>query len=153
MSLFQSSRICRVPLGACPLRWPTQDHFCNSPLPGFFQWGCGLGLGGFKPPQVIRKCEQGRKALLETWKGRSVSFSLFFLVISFVYFGRAGSSLLHRLSPLVTSCNAQASHRAGFSCCRAWALGTGALGVAACQLSSCGSQALEHRLRNRSTRA
>ena len=80
-------------------------------------------------------------------------FFFFFLVISFLYFGRGGSSLLHRLSLVVAICDAQASHRAVFSCCRAWALGTGASGVAACQLSSCGSQALEHRLRNRSTRA
>ena len=40
----------------------------------------------------------------------------------------------------------QASHCDGFSCCRAWALGTRASVVAACGLSGCGSWALEYRL-------
>ena len=46
-----------------------------------------------------------------------MSFSIFFfLITSFLYFGRAVSSLLRRLSPVVTSCDAQASHYGGFSC-------------------------------------
>ena len=47
----------------------------------------------------------------------------------------------------------QASHCGGFSCCRAWALGTWASVVVAHGLNSCGSQALERRLSNRGTRA
>ena len=43
-------------------------------------------------------------------------------------------------------CGAQASHCGGFSCCRAWALGTWVSVVVARGLSSCGSQALEFRL-------
>ena len=39
-----------------------------------------------------------------------------------------------------------ASHCGGFSCCGAQALGVRASVVVACGLSSCGSQALEHRL-------
>ena len=49
------------------------------------------------------------------WKVR-VFFYFFFLITSFLYFGRAASSLLRRLSPVVTSCDAQASHYGGFSC-------------------------------------
>ena len=43
-------------------------------------------------------------------------------------------------------CSAQASHCGGFSCCRAWALGTRASVVVTRELSSCGSRALERRL-------
>ena len=43
-------------------------------------------------------------------------------------------------------CGARASHRSGFSCCGARALGVRASVVAACGLSSCGSWALERRL-------
>ena len=43
-------------------------------------------------------------------------------------------------------CGAQPSHCSGFSCCRVWALGAWASVVVAHRLSSCGSQALEHRL-------
>ena len=39
------------------------------------------------------------------------------------------------------------------SCCKAWALGTRASVVVACGLSSCGSRALEHRLRSCGARA
>ena len=42
-----------------------------------------------------------------------------------------------------------ASHRGGFSRCGARAPGTRVFIVAACGLSSCGSQALEHRLSGR----
>ena len=41
----------------------------------------------------------------------------------------------------------------GFSCCRAWALGTQASVVVACGLSSCGLRALERRLSSCGTRA
>ena len=47
---------------------------------------------------------------------------------------------------LLSSCGARASHRSGFSCCRAWAQGVWASVVAAPGLSSCSSWALEHRL-------
>ena len=50
-------------------------------------------------------------------------------------------------------CGAQASHCGGFSCCRAWALGTQASVVVARELSSCGSRALEHRLSSCGARA
>ena len=43
-----------------------------------------------------------------------------------------------------SSCNVWASHYGGFSCCRAQALGTRASVVAVRELSSCGSQTLEH---------
>ena len=63
----------------------------------------------------------------------------------FGFFGCAGSSLLCRAfsccreQGLLSSCGAQASHCGGSSCCRAQALGLKGF-------SSCGSQALEHRL-------
>lgn len=71
----------------------------------FSTGGVAWVLGVFKPPQVIRKCEQGRKALL----GSSFSPGKeglchfpFFLVISFLSpLGRAGSPWLHRLSLVV----------------------------------------------------
>ena len=50
-------------------------------------------------------------------------------------------------------CGAWASHCSGFSCCAAWALGTQASVVVACWLSSCGSQAVEHRFSSCGTRA
>ena len=50
-------------------------------------------------------------------------------------------------------CGAQASHGGGFSCCGAWALGMWASVVAACGLSSCGSQVLECRLSSGGTQA
>ena len=43
-------------------------------------------------------------------------------------------------------CSVRASHCGGFSCCRAWALGTRASVVVVHGLSRCGSRALEHRL-------
>ena len=46
----------------------------------------------------------------------------------------------------LSSCSAWASQFRGFSCCRAQALGTWAIAVAARGLNICGSQALEHRL-------
>ena len=50
-------------------------------------------------------------------------------------------------------CCAQASHRGGFSCCGARALGAWASVVVAHGLSSCGAWALEHRLPNYGARA
>jgi len=47
---------------------------------------------------------------------------------------------------LISGFGAQASHCGGFSCCRARVLGAKAAGIEAHGLSSCGSQALEHRL-------
>ena len=68
----------------------------------------------------------------------------------FFFFGCIGSVLLHtgflqlQRAGAALHYGAQASHCGGFSCCRAQALGTRALVVAACGLSSCGTQALEH---------
>ena len=50
-------------------------------------------------------------------------------------------------------CGARASHCSGFSCCRAWAPGARASVVVARGLSSCGLQALEHKLSSCGTRA
>ena len=67
-------------------------------------------------------------------------------------FGSAGSSLLHRLfsscgeQGLLPNCDVRASHCGGCCCCRARALGC-------VGFSSCGSQALEHRLGHCGTRA
>ena len=47
---------------------------------------------------------------------------------------------------LLSGCDAWASHCSGFSCCRAWALGTWVSVVAAHGFSSCGSWTLQHRL-------
>ena len=79
----------------------------------------------------------------------SVSFCLF--IYLFIY-GCIASTLLRtgflqlQRAGAILHCGAQASHCSGFSCCRAWALGTQASVVVACGLSSCGSWALEHRL-------
>ena len=50
-------------------------------------------------------------------------------------------------------CSAWPSHCGGFFCCRAWALGAWASVVVARGLSSCGLQALEHRLSSCGARA
>ena len=50
-------------------------------------------------------------------------------------------------------CGAWASHCSGFSCGRAWALGTRASVVVARGLSSCGTRALERRLSSCGARA
>ena len=67
----------------------------------------------------------------------------------FIYLGCIESLLLHadflwlRWAGATLCCGAQASHCGGFSCCRAWALGTRTSVAVACWLSSCGLQALE----------
>ena len=50
------------------------------------------------------------------------------------------------MAALGLCCGVRASHCGAFSCSGAWALGTWASVVVAHGLSSCGSQALEHRL-------
>ena len=62
----------------------------------------------------------------------------------FLQLGRAGATL---------HCSARASHRGGFSCCRAWALGAWASVAVARGLSSCGLRALECRLSSCGARA
>ena len=69
----------------------------------------------------------------------------FYIEKIFIYFGCAGSSLLHGLfsscseQGLLSGCSVWVSHCGGFSCCKAWALRhTG--------ISSWNSQALEHKL-------
>ena len=73
-----------------------------------------------------------------------------FLKNLFIYlfiYGCVGSSLLHTGSLQLQQagdtlcCSAWASHRGGFSCCGAQALGVRASVVVARRLSSCGSQA------------
>ena len=59
------------------------------------------------------------------------------LCMDFLYLRRAGATLRR---------GARGSHCGGLSCCRARALGAQASVPVACRLSSCGSQALEHRL-------
>ena len=59
------------------------------------------------------------------------------LHVGFLYLPGAGANL---------PCHAGASHCHGFSCCRAWALGTQASVATACGLSSRGPWAQEHKL-------
>ena len=79
-------------------------------------------------------------------------FFFFFKCIYLFIFGCVRSSLLHtgflwlKRVGATLRCGAQASHCSGFSCCRAWALGTRASVVMAHGLSSCGLRALERRL-------
>ena len=74
-------------------------------------------------------------------------------------FGWAGSSLLHVgflqlwREGATLCCSARAPHCSGFSCCRAWALGSWASVVVAHGVSSCGSRALERRLSSCGARA
>ena len=84
------------------------------------------------------------------------------LIKLFIYlfiFGCRGSLLLCVGFPQLQRtgatlrCSARASHCCGFSCCRARTLGTQASVVVACGLSSCGLQALEHRLSSCGTQA
>jgi len=85
-------------------------------------------------------------AWMSKWIPIDWSFNLIFFF--YLFFSCAGSSLLPELSLGVESREAlpQVSHCSDFSCYRAQGLGTWALAVAACRLSSCGSQALEQRL-------
>ena len=78
---------------------------------------------------------------------------VFFQIIFKFIFGCAGSSLLCGLffnygewGPLSRH-GAQASHCGGFSCCGTWALGVQASVAVVHELSSCGTQALDHRLK------
>ena len=83
--------------------------------------------------------------------------SFFKKINLFIYFifGCVGSSLLWagflwlQRTGATLHCGARASHRGGFSCCRAQALGS----RASCRLSSCGSWALECRLSSCGARA
>ena len=52
-----------------------------------------------------------------------------------------------------SSCSTRASHGSGFSCCRAWALGHAGFSSCSTRVSSCGPQALEHRLSSCGARA
>ena len=83
---------------------------------------------------------------------------IYFYFILFIYFWLHWVFVACELSLVVARgatlrCGAWASHFGGFSCCRAWALGVWASVVVARRLSSCGSQALEHRLSICGTRA
>ena len=76
-----------------------------------------------------------------------VLFLVFCLFVCFYFFGCVRSSLLHMgflylwRAGVTLRCGAWASHCGSFSCCGAQALGTWASVVAACGLSSCGTQA------------
>ena len=66
----------------------------------------------------------------------------------------AGRAFLQLQNPaLLFSCSVWASHCSGFFCCGAWTPVAWISVAAARRLSSCGSQALEHRLRSCGTRA
>ena len=78
------------------------------------------------------------------------SFCSFFRLLFYLsLFGCTGSSLLLPgflwlwQFGAALCCTAWGSHCSGFSCCRAQALGTLALVVIACRLSSCSLRALE----------
>ena len=87
-------------------------------------------------------------------------FCLFFILfiyyfwLRWVFVAACGLSLVEvsggysslRCAGATLHCSAQASHCSGSSCCKARVLGTRASVVVARGLSSCGSQALEHRL-------
>ena len=87
------------------------------------------------------------------------SSPLFILFTYLFIFGCIGSSLLCagflQLWRVGTTlcCSALASRCGGLSCCGAWALGAQASVVVARRLSSCGLQALEHKLSSCSARA
>ena len=72
------------------------------------------------------------------------------LCLAFLATRHVESQLSHRrLNPHPTYWNharLSGSHRGGFSCCWAWALGAWAAVAATCGLTSWGSQVLEHRL-------
>ena len=67
-----------------------------------------------------------------------------------IFFGCIGSSLRHagflwlQQASATLRCGAWASHCGGFSCCRAWALGTWASAIVACGLQSAGSVVVAH---------
>ena len=83
--------------------------------------------------------------------GKFYLVSLFFSQIFFFFFFSAALGLgccTQAFSSCgeqgLLRCGARASHCSGFSCCRAWGLGTQASVVAALELSNCGMRALEH---------
>ena len=72
------------------------------------------------------------------------SFLKRFIYLLLLTYGCAGSSflcagLLQLQKAGATLVGVRASHCRGFSCCRAWTLGTWALVAGACGLSSCGA--------------
>ena len=81
-----------------------------------------------------------------------LNFFFMYLFLLFFIFGCVGFSLLCvgflqlQRAGVTLRCGVQASHCNRFSCCRARALGAWPSVVVACGLSSCGSQALKHRL-------
>ena len=93
-------------------------------------------------------------------KKKTVEIPFFFFKEGFIYLfsGCGGSLLLHAgflLQQEVSTlcCNTQASHCRGFSCYRAWVLGTWASVAVAHGLSSCSSWTLEHWLNSCGSRA
>ena len=85
-----------------------------------------------------------------TWPFLFLKNLLIFIFIYFwlcwVFVAAHGLVSLVAVSGAYSSLQCVASHCGGFSCCEAWALGMQASVVVACELSSCGSWALEHRL-------
>ena len=79
---------------------------------------------------------------------------MFYYFFNLFIFGYAQSLVLCRVFSscsergLLASCDARASHCGGFSCCKHGLQGTQASAVVTHGLSSCDSQALEHRLKN-----
>ena len=90
-----------------------------------------------------------------------ILFYLFFKLFTYLYLFLAALGLrccMHAFLQLLRAgatlhCSARASHRGGFSFCRAWALGAQASAVVVRGLSSCGTWALEHRLSSCGARA
>ena len=92
-------------------------------------------------------------SLTRDWTRAPFVGSKEFFLVSFCFcFGCVGSSLLCagflqlQWAGATLRCGVRASHCSGFSCCRAWALGTRASVVATRGLSSFGLQVLECRL-------
>ena len=77
---------------------------------------------------------------------------LFYFWLRWVFVAACGLSLVAASGGTLRR-GAQASHCGGFSCCGARALGAQASVVVARGLSSCGLQALEHRLSSSGARA
>ena len=131
---------------SCLIDWMCPgDAGCN------FQRRLQRQGGDLWPPRAHGRTEEN------LWHGRCtfLSFVLFLInlfIFYFYFFGCVGSLLL-RVGFLwlwqagaTLHCSTRASHCGGFSCCGARTPGARTSVVVARGLSSCGSQALEHRL-------
>ena len=94
--------------------------------------------GGSDSKESAPQC---RRPEFDPWVGK-IPWRIYYWVLKLFIFGCAGSLLLHGL---LSSCSVQVSHFSGFSL---WSTGCSRTGS-----SSCGSQALEHRLNSCGTQA